>query len=84
MGTRRVGITEWSGPGALEDWLLYDGATLLGLSPTNTYVFDESVDLLQDRFHVTGIPEDYAGYYHHEKRILPQETGPSPTSPSPW
>ncbi len=76
VGTRRVGITEWSGPGALEDWLLYDGATLLGLSPTNTYVFDESVDLLQDRFHVTGIPEDYAGYYHDEKRILPQETGP--------
>jgi len=76
VGTRMVGVKEWRGPGALENWLLYDGSTLLGLSPTNSYVFNKSIELPHDRFHVTAIPEDYAGYYHDEKRILPQEIGP--------
>jgi hypothetical protein len=75
VGTRIVGVKEWGGPGALKDWLLYDGSTLLGLSPTNSYVFDKSVELPQDRFHVRSVPEDYAGYYHDEKRIIPQEIG---------
>ena len=75
FGTRHNGIQTWSGPGALEDWMIYKGDTLLGLDPKKTYMFDETITLPQDSFHVTKIPEDFAEYQRKDGRIIPQDIG---------
>ena len=76
-GTRATGITSWPGPGALEDWPLYDGNTLISLNPKHTYGFDENVTLRPDRFHVTSVPSDFVLYASEKqrKRTIPIEVG---------
>ena len=83
IGTRISGVRTWQGPGVLRelvqgvnaevDWLIYDGNTMLGLDPKMTYRLDESAVLPQDRFHVTSIPEDFAGFYGEDMRTIPQD-----------
>jgi len=75
FGARVTSVRTWSGPGALRDWAIYQGNTLLGLAPQRTYVFDESVTLPSDRFHVTDIPEDFTLYANMDRRIRPQDIG---------
>jgi hypothetical protein len=74
-GTRVTGVSEWSGPGALENWPFYRGKTLLALNPEHTYGFDESITLRADRFHVTSVPPDFALYASEKERRIPVEVG---------
>ena len=76
-GVRYTNITQWLGPGAIENWLVFDDTTnnLLGLDPARTYWFDETVVLDQDRFHVTAVPPDYLPYQNDNRRTIPQEIG---------
>ena len=73
--TRMTGISEWPGPGALANWPFYRGRTLLALNPDHTYAFDDTIDLPQDRFHVTSIPPDFALYASEKERKIPVEVG---------
>jgi len=84
VGTRHSGIKSWKGPGVpayvgfrqyMRDWLIYDEYSLLGLDPSVTYMFDESVARSSTRFHVTKVPDDFIGYMDGERRIAPQEVG---------
>ena len=77
FGARVTGVKTWAGPGGLRDWFLYDGATLLGLNPKQTYVFDETVTLLQDSFHVTRLPPDFAVHTKSIDLFGGQEVGPN-------
>ncbi len=69
VATSHFGIKSWSGPGVpvwasyklYRDWLIYDDTTLYGLDPSNTYIFDETVNRSPTRFHITRIPDDYVG-----------------------
>jgi hypothetical protein len=74
-GTRVTGVTEWPGPGALENWPFYRGETLLALNPEHTYGFDEGISLPQDRFHVTSVPAGFALYASEKERKIPIEVG---------
>ena len=74
-GMRVYNVRTWDGPGALPDWALYDGARLIGLNPTRSYVFDPDIRLPPDRFHVTRVPADFLVYYVPNKRIWGQEIG---------
>ena len=75
VGMRRYGISEWPGPGALRDWLLYDGNKVLGLDPKQSYFFEED-PLPADRFHVTAIPKDFALYIDPDVRVNTHDVGP--------
>ncbi len=75
FGLRYTNITQWSGPGYVKNWLIYNGSTMLGLDPAQTYYFDPGVGLNSTRFHVTAIPPDFAGYSDSNRRIIPQEVG---------
>jgi hypothetical protein len=75
FGPRIFNVTEWSGPGALRDWVFYHGNTLLALDPQTTYLFDRSVSLPQDRFHVTDIPGEFALHADDARRIRHQDVG---------
>ena len=77
FGVRHTGITQWSGPGYVEDWLLYSGNTIIGLDLSSTYYFDESVTLDQNGFHITAIPPDYQG---DPSRSITQEIGLNDTN----
>jgi hypothetical protein len=70
-----TGVTEWPGPGELENWPFYDGETLLALNPEHTYGFDEKISLPEDRFHITSIPADFALYASEKERKIPVEVG---------
>jgi hypothetical protein len=59
IGTRHSGISSFPGPGAVADWLMYNGSTLLGLDPAATYYFDPAVTLDPAAFHISAIPGDY-------------------------
>ena len=59
VGTRISGIRSWPGPGGIADWFMYNGDTVLGLNPAQTYVFDTTVSLPPDRFHLTAVPDDF-------------------------
>jgi hypothetical protein len=59
----------------MKDWIVYDEDSLLGLNPAVTCMFDESVPRSQTRFHVTKVPDDFAGYEDMERRIAPYEVG---------
>lgn len=75
-GVRHTNITQWPGPGAIEDWLIFDdGNNLLGLDPERTYWFDETAVLDHNRFHVTAVPADYLPYQNDNRRTIPQEIG---------
>ena len=74
-GTRYTNMTDWYGPGVIEDWLIYDGTHLMGLDPAETYWFREDITLDQNRFHLTAIPADYQLYEHSRRRIRTQEIG---------
>ena len=63
LGARITGISQWSGPGAIKDWLVYNGDKIMALEPSRSYSFDESVVLPKDRFHITDIPEDFTLHY---------------------
>jgi len=63
LGARINGISQWTGAGAIRDWLIYNEDRIMGLEPQRSYCFDESVKLPQDRFHVTGIPDDFVLHY---------------------
>ncbi|HBR20626.1 MAG TPA: hypothetical protein DD726_10500, partial [Phycisphaerales bacterium] len=69
VGTRITGVTSWPGPGALPNWTFYNGSVLLALDPNRTYLFDESIKLPQDAFHITKVPADYG------RHIQSQEVG---------
>jgi len=69
VGTRITGVTSWPGPGALPNWTFYNGSVLLALDPNRTYLFDESIKLPQDAFHITKVPTDYG------RHIQSQEVG---------
>jgi len=84
IGTRYFGIKSLKAPGVpayfgyrqfMKDWLIYDDTTILGLNPGTTYMFDESVQRSQTRFHVTNVPDDFIGYDNMERRIAPYEVG---------
>lgn len=84
VGACHVGITKWPGPGApvFEQigrrrpyWFLYNGSTILGLDPAQTYVFTDQVELPPDRFHVTAVPPDFQQYYDGGRRIISQDIG---------
>jgi hypothetical protein len=73
-GVRYTNISEWSGPGYIEDWLIFNGSTMLGLDPGKTYTFDPSVTLDSNRFHITAIPADFQPY-EGGSGIISQEVG---------
>jgi hypothetical protein len=84
FGTRHYAIRRWKGPGVpsyygyrqyMKDWICYDEDSLIGLDPAVTYRFDESVERSPARFHVTRVPDDFAGYDDMERRIAPYEVG---------
>jgi hypothetical protein len=84
IGASHIGITTWPGPGAPEFeqigrratyWLLYNGRTILGLDPAQSYFFTDSVKLPPDRFHVTKVPADFLQYYSGTHRIISQDVG---------
>ena len=75
FGTRITGVKEWAGPGALRDWAVYRGDTLLALDSKQTYVFDKSITLRPDRFHVTEIPKDFSLHTDMTRRIRAQFIG---------
>lgn len=64
FGVRVTGVRSWPGPGALQDWPVYAGTTLLGLNPMQTYVFEETVELPADRFHLNRVPTDFHLHNH--------------------
>jgi len=63
LGARVTGLSEWSGPGAIKDWLIYSGNRLMALDPARSYAFDESVVPPRDRFHIMDIPDEFM--LHH-------------------
>ena len=85
VGSRVGGVTAWPGPGVLfewipgvdrtVDWFLYDGTTQLGLDPKKTYRLDESASFPADRFHVTGLPDDFAFHDPQWTYEPPQDVG---------
>jgi len=75
FGTRYTGISKWSGPGAIKDWIIYDGDTMLGLDPEQSYEIDTDLRPAQEAFHVTAIPEDFALYSDPSRYILPIDGG---------
>lgn len=84
IGTRLTGIRSHPGPGLpvsytfreqFRDWLIYDGQTVLGLDPTKTYWFDETLRPSPTRFHLHQIPDDYVGVTDPERRAWTQEVG---------
>ena len=75
FGIRHENITTWPGPGALADWLIYDGSMLKGLKPSESYVFDPAVTPDPTRFHITSIPGNYQGFKNVDRRIISQEIG---------
>jgi len=75
FGLRYENITTYSGPGAVEDWLIYNGSTLLGLDPGTSYFMDPTVTLDPNRFHVTSVPANFLPYLNSVRRIIPQEIG---------
>ena len=84
FGMRHFGIRKHTGPGVpsyygfrqyMRDWIVYDEESLLGLDPSETYMFDETVERSQTRFHVTRVPDDFRGYINMERRIAPYEIG---------
>lgn len=84
VGVRYTNIKTYDGPGVPEffsfrytmrDWIIYNDKELLGLDPKQTYWFDETVERRADRFHVTAIPDDYAGVTDTNKRIPEQDIG---------
>ena len=70
FGARVHGVNKWAGPGVLKEWmpgvetevewLMYDGNTQIGLEPGKAYRLDQTATLPPERFHVTGIPGDFA------------------------
>lgn len=75
FGLRHENITTYSGPGAVEDWLIYNGSTLLGLNPGTSYFMDPAVTLGPNRFHITSVPPSFLPYLNSVRRIIPQEIG---------
>ena len=63
FGARVTGVTEWPGPGAIKDWLIYSGNRLMALDPARSYSFDESAVPPADRFHITDVPDDFVLHY---------------------
>lgn len=85
FGTRHSGIRSYAGPGLpsyhifrhdIKDWLVYDGDTLLGLNPLQSYAFDNALRTSPKRFHVCKVPDDFEGVIDQETRTPPQEVGP--------
>lgn len=88
FGTRHSGLRSYPGPGVpayyafrqqITDWLIYDGDTLLGLDPRETYWFDETARTSPTRFHVFMVPENYAGVTDNETRTFTQVIGKEDT-----
>ena len=85
VGSRVGGVNTWPGPGILiewipgvsrtVDWFLYDGGTQLGLEPTKTYRLDEAATFPPDRFHVAGLPADFAFHDPQWTYEPPQDVG---------
>jgi len=74
-GVRHTNITQWSGPGYIQNWLIFNGETMMGLDPNQTYWFDPNVTLDPNGFHVTSVPADYLPYADDDRRIISQELG---------
>jgi hypothetical protein len=84
FGMRHFNIRRWKGPGVpsyygfrqtMRDWIFYDEDSLIGLDPAVTYKLDESVKRSPTRFHISRVPDDFAGYTDMERRIAPYEVG---------
>ncbi|MHB9071585.1 MAG: DUF6259 domain-containing protein [Sedimentisphaerales bacterium] len=84
FGTRHHGIRSYPGPGLpayrgfreyIKDWLIYDGNTVLGLDPNQSYWFDISLHPSPARFHLFKVPGDFAGVTNMEARTSSQEIG---------
>jgi len=85
VGERVSEVTSWPGPGVLRqlaagvprevDWFIYNDDEQLGLDPTTTYRLDRTQELPKERFHVTGIPEDFTFWNPNPGWIRPQNTG---------
>ncbi len=60
IGTLACGVTQWSGPGYLKDWLIHSKGTMLALDPGTSYSFDENLSLPETGFHVFSVPADFA------------------------
>lgn len=75
FGLRYTNVTQVSATGGLKDWLIYDGNTLKGLDPSQTYFVDPAVAMAPDRFHLTSIPADYHGFSNLNRLVVTQEMG---------
>jgi len=56
---RYTNLTEWNGPGGIQNWLLYNGDKLMALNPQKSYGFSDAVIMPPDRFHIAAIPDDF-------------------------
>lgn len=84
VGARHYGISSWPGPGLpvyweygqlIRDWLVYDGATLLGLNPQHTYYIDPGLSTTPNRFHIYSVPADFALCPNPAMRTVAQGVG---------
>jgi hypothetical protein len=85
IGERVTGVTEWPGPGTLQqlmhgvsrevDWFLYRDNVQLGLNPETTYRLDRTRVLPGHRFHVTGVPADFALWNPNPGWMRAQDAG---------
>lgn len=75
VGVRHTNITQWAGPGYIDNWLIYDLPNMYGLDPSKTYFFDETVSLDPARFHLTSVPAGYLPYENTARRQAPQDRG---------
>lgn len=85
IGTRYFNIKSFAGPGMpayfgfrdyMDDWLIYDGQTILGLNPGQSYWFDTTRSTSPTRFHVFKVPDSFVGLSTMEPRTAEQEIGP--------
>ena len=85
VGARITGVTEWAGPGVLQelvhgvsrevDWFLYDDNLQHGLDPASTYRLDSTGVLPPERFHVSLLPGDFALWDPNPSWFRPQDAG---------
>ncbi len=77
FGARVTNVRSWPGPGAIRNWFLYNGDTVLGLNPEQTYVFDKTVTLPADDFHVTDVPDNFSIHTKSIDLFGGQDLGPN-------
>jgi hypothetical protein len=76
FGLRFTNVTEIADPpGGLDDWVIYDGNSIKGLDPNETYYLDPTILMDPNQFHLTHVPDNYLGYSNALTIIEHQEFG---------